>query len=194
MQLANQLNPKLYPFQGQEGRRSYRVPCRLPVYYRLLPPLTSPNLLQAEATHPPTETTPRQSVIFGWTLDHLFNNFCLSEQTQAGRDEPEELDLSTKRTEHKVYLGETLDLSVDGLRLYGATSLPAGQELELAILLPSRPCQVQKIFGRVVWTDQEDERQVGIGFVNMTKADREHLFSFVFYWQRQLLRGKIFNI
>ncbi|OPX19338.1 MAG: hypothetical protein BZ151_09835 [Desulfobacca sp. 4484_104] len=193
MQLANQLDPRLYPFQGQEGRRSYRVPCRLPVYYRLLPPTTSPNLLQAETT-PPTETNPRPSFICSWTLDHLFSNLRLSDQLQARPDEPGEPERSREQTEHKVFLGETLDLSVDGLRLYGDTSLPARQELELAILLPSHPCQVQKIFGRVVWTDQEDDRQVGIRFINMTKADREHLFSFVFYWQRQLLRGKIFNI
>ena len=177
-------------FQGPETRQSYRVPCRLAVFYRLISPDAWPVRWQCGSENSwNTASLTIAAFLYGVRdrgFDILPQPAGLEGFPSPGRDRCG----FRSQVEGNIFIGLALDLSGDGLRLQGQKPLVAGQGLDLAVSLPSAPHQMQEILAQVIWTDPEDPGKAGIKFINLSRSDRELLISYVFFRQRQLLRKR----
>jgi len=69
------------------------------------------------------------------------------------------------------------DLSLSGLAIQAATTIPVGEEIELRLDLPSPRCRFDAI-GRVVWTDST--AQAGVEFVELSARAQSLLSQWIF--------------
>lgn len=69
------------------------------------------------------------------------------------------------------------DLSLSGLAIQAATTIPVGEQIELRLDLPNPRCRIGAI-GRVVWTDST--AQAGVEFVELSARAQSLLSQWIF--------------
>ncbi len=148
----------------QEVRKSFRVGCLLPVWYRPIPREAWPQAVQLRRHYP------EAVLALPWVFYHQSGD---SPQTAAIR-------------------GDILNISAGGVLLRAKQPLAVGQGMELALQLPNLPQPLGPILARVGWVDLHNSCQGGLEFVNLPEIYREHLVSFIFKHQRQLRRQETF--
>lgn len=82
------------------------------------------------------------------------------------------------------------DISMAGIRLLldKNLSLNADDFITLYLLIPQITI---KVTGRVAWSAvKEDEKEIGVNFVNLADAHKEDIYNYIFKYYRQELTNK----
>jgi len=151
--------------QPAETRRSYRVACLLPVWYRVVPTAEWPQAVKLGRYYP-------EAVL---ALPWVFYG-----PSTVGALPP-------------ALRGDVLNLSADGVLLRAKNHLDEGVGLELALQLPDLPQPLGPILARIVWICEDKPCLGGLEFINLPELYREFLIGFSLRHQRQLRRQVIFG-